>query len=475
MTEIYIPVLGMAPDEVLLVSWLKNPGDEVAAGEPVALVETAKAELEVESPEDGVLGPHLYPAASHIQPGATISHVLAPGESPPQETPAVPETAMSSGTAEAPAETEAPVVETPAVAVEAPAETATETVAEAVTEIPAEAGTRTSSAVNGDAGGRRPHELSPRRRRLAFEAAAAGPATAGTGPAAETGPAVAATAAAAHTPAAAATGAGSSAVQAPAATGTVRPPAGTAATGTVQPPAATTATDAGTPAPVAAKQDVPQDLDRHRAAIARSVSLSWQTIPHFTVTREIRMEPALDTLKGWKIVLPRLTLTDFLLRAFALALTERQGTTDVALGLAVATERGVVIPVLPSVPHQDLAALSTARWAAAERAQQGRMVASDGLTPAGTLSNLGSRGVDSFTGVVPYGQSALLTVGRAAQRPVVQDGALAVGTTMQATLNVDHRYWDGHHAAEVLERLAAILATPTLLTGSGIVQEGRQS
>ncbi|MFC6083566.1 2-oxo acid dehydrogenase subunit E2 [Sphaerisporangium aureirubrum] len=222
---------------------------------------------------------------------------------------------------------------------------------------------------------------------------------------------------------------------------------------------------------------VPEGMDRHRAAIAKSVSLSWQSIPHFTVSREIGMEAALETLAGWKVVLSRLTLTDFLLRAFALALVEREGSIDVAIGLAVATPRGVVIPVLPSVPRQDLPALSAARQAAAGRARDGRMTAQDGQTPAGTLSNLGSHGVDSFTGVVPYGQSVLLTVGRAAQRPVVRDGRLAVGTTMHATLNADHRYWDGHHAAEVLERLAAILATPTLLAGSGAVPgpEGRQS
>jgi pyruvate dehydrogenase E2 component (dihydrolipoamide acetyltransferase) len=119
--------------------------------------------------------------------------------------------------------------------------------------------------------------------------------------------------------------------------------------------------------------------------------------------------------------------------------------------------------VLRSVATSDVLAIARARRAAVDRALGARMSADDQVTPHSTLSNLGSYGVDSFTGIVPFGQTSILTVGTAAQRPVVADGALAVGTTMHLTLNVDHREWDGQHAADALRRFAAIATEPTIL------------
>ncbi len=80
MHDIFIPVMGMAPDDVTLVSWLKQPGDAVRTGDVVALVETSKAELEVESAADGVLGRHLVAELDSVAPGTTIAKVLADGE-----------------------------------------------------------------------------------------------------------------------------------------------------------------------------------------------------------------------------------------------------------------------------------------------------------------------------------------------------------------------------------------------------------
>jgi pyruvate dehydrogenase E2 component (dihydrolipoamide acetyltransferase) len=75
-----------------------------------------------------------------------------------------------------------------------------------------------------------------------------------------------------------------------------------------------------------------------------------------------------------------------------------------------------------------------------------------------TLSNLGTHGAGWFTGIIPFGQQGLLTVGTLTQRPVVRDGRLAVGWQLSAVLNVDHRVWDGADAADLLARLAGEVA-----------------
>ena len=185
------------------------------------------------------------------------------------------------------------------------------------------------------------------------------------------------------------------------------------------------------------------------------------------VTRELRLSRFRRAYQRIRIVLPQLTMTDLLLRALALSFLEREGRTDLDIGLAVATERGVTIPVIRAVPQLDLVELVAARQTAVDRARSGRTHADDGRVPVTTLSNLGTLGVDQFTGIVPLGQTSLLTVGSIASRPVVHKGRIKPATTMNATLNVDHRVWDGQHAGQLLERLAAVTTNPDLLVGFG--------
>jgi len=83
MEEIFIPALGMAMEEATLVEWLKQPGDAVAAGDPVAVIETDKSTLDVEAESAGTLGPHLFEAGGPVPVGAVITHVLADGEAAP--------------------------------------------------------------------------------------------------------------------------------------------------------------------------------------------------------------------------------------------------------------------------------------------------------------------------------------------------------------------------------------------------------
>ena len=193
-------------------------------------------------------------------------------------------------------------------------------------------------------------------------------------------------------------------------------------------------------------------VSRFRAAIADRVSESWRTIPHFAVVREIDARGANQALAAMRENGLPATATDLLLRALALAVmteTEAEGTGD--LGLVVATPDGVVIPVIADVPGLGPQALARARAAAVSRAREGRMSAKD-LTagPVASLSNLGGYQVDSFTGIIPAGQKLLLTTGTIADRPVAVDGQVTVRPSFTATLNVDHRHFDGDHAARIL-------------------------
>ena len=368
MKDVTMPALGMAMTEGLLIGWLKQPGDHVAAGEAVAEIETDKSAMELESPADGTLGPHLFPAGAIVPIGTTLSQVVESDDVQPTSNVALaaePEPATAAGTEEA---------------------------------VPAESAPAS----------RERHQLSPRARRLAREAVrqAAAPAQAAW-----------ATMNRADVP------------------------------------------DAAVPPMVGA--------GRHRALIAAKVSESWHAIPHFAVTREIRADALLALQASARIFVPTVTLTDLLLRALARAFARTTGNSSVNLGLAVATPQGVAIPILSDVLGRTLTGLAEARSAAVERAIVGRLLPGDIETPAdSTLSNLGAYDIDSFTGVIYPGQTSLLTIGRARPRIVVEDGAPVVRTTFFATLNVDHRTYDGADAARLLAAFAdAVQDSQSLVSG----------
>ncbi len=338
MVAVAIPSIGVAMEEALLVKWHKQPGDDVAANEPIAEIETDKATMDLESPVAGLLGRHLFEEGSIVPVGTVIVEIIAAGDAVAPAPPAAAHPQLAGD------------------AVVAPVSEPVATVAEPRA-----------------ADGARPHALSPRARRLAQEQ-----------------------------------------------------PAETA----------------------------PPQGERFRELIAAKVSESWRQIPHFAVTREVdagAMQAALAELRA-DGVQPAPTLTDLLLRALARALREVAADAHGDVGLAVATEHGVMIPVVRGVSALDAAGLAAARAAAVARARAGKLSADDlGTPPPSTLSNLGAMGVDHFTGVIALGQTSLLTVGRAIPRVTADaDHALRVRTTFHATLNADHRTLDGMGAARLL-------------------------
>jgi len=406
--DVTIPALGMAMTGAVLTRWYKEPGETVAAGEAIAEIETDKSAVDLESPADGVLGPHLVAEGDEVPIGAAVTRVLDDAADPgPDETAPIPRE------------------ETPALYNPDQFPVPADTVPAAV---PAAAAPAAAGAVDGvSAAGttfphaRAPHKLSPRKRmlaRLAAEAAAQEKA------------------------------------QETERTETVPAPATVPADGGLT----------GRTATVSAPSALPADggLTSRRGAVAQAVAESWRTIPHFAVQREIDASGADACLAAMRAVAPEATYTDLLLRAFALAVGavawlaagggQPAGGTSGDVGLAVATPEGVMMPVVPDVPALAVPALVAARQAAVRRGRDGRLTARDLASGAvGAVSNLGARGVDAFTGIVPTGRRLLLTTGRIAGRPVAVDGRLAVRTTLIATLNVDHRYFDGDRAADVLD------------------------
>lgn len=392
--DVTIPALGMAMTGAVLTRWYKEPGETVAAGEAIAEIETDKSAVDLESPADGVLGPHLVAEGDEVPIGAAVTRVLDDAaDRVPDPDEAAPLPREEAPVPYDPDPFPVPAGSVPAGSVPAAASGAVPT-ARAVGGVSA-AGTTFPHA-------RAPHKLSPRKRmlaRLAAEAAA-------------------------------------------------------------REKAQETERTQTAPASVTVRAD--GGLTGRRGAVAQAVAESWRTIPHFAVQREIDASDADACLAAMRAVAPEATYTDLLLRAFALAAGavawlaggggEPGSGTSGDVGLAVATPEGVMMPVVPDVPALAVAELVAARQAAVRRGRDGRLTARDLASGAvGAVSNLGARGVDAFTGIVPAGRRLLLTTGRIAGRPVAVDGRLAVRTTLIATLNVDHRYLDGDRAADVLD------------------------
>ncbi|MCU1489057.1 MAG: branched-chain alpha-keto acid dehydrogenase subunit [Acidimicrobiaceae bacterium] len=387
MEEIFVPASGMAMEDVLFAEWLKQPGDPVAAGEAVAVVETDKSTVELSGTTAGRLSRHLVAAGDRVRGGVTVAYVLAEGETEPggSQEPAAPASAL----APQPGASADPV--------------------------PAKA-----------AGGA--HTMSPRQRR-ALARAEAPSAPPPFDPSALSGAPVEEPVEAALVPTA-------DVDEAPGA------PAASASTGSTA-----TAPTSGSPAPRAASAD-----SSNRRATAELVSESWRTVPHFSVGREVRAEGLLAALERLRSDGVKATVTDLLVSALGHALEGVGEASDV--GLAVATEWGVLIPVLRGVASKSPAELAGQREAAVGRARARRMGSADATAPFATLSNLGTMGVDWFTGVVPLGQVALLTVGQIAQRAVVEGRGLVVAPSFTAILTADHRRYDGVDSARLLAGFA---------------------
>jgi len=132
------------------------------------------------------------------------------------------------------------------------------------------------------------------------------------------------------------------------------------------------------------------------------------------------------------------------------------------IGIAVATERGLIVPVIPRAEHLPIAKLAAAREDLVGRARAGKLKADDLEEGTFTISNLGMYGVEQFVAVLNPPQAAILAVGAAEERPVAEGGEVVVRPTMTMTLTCDHRSIDGAVAADFLRTVKTYLEEPGL-------------
>ncbi len=218
------------------------------------------------------------------------------------------------------------------------------------------------------------------------------------------------------------------------------------------------------------------ELSPIRKTIAKRMSESKQHVPHFYVTVEVDMEPAMsvrDQLNSREGV--KISFTDMLIRASALALLEHPQVNATYLGdssrqyghahisVAVALEDGLVTPVLRHCEQKSIGQINAELRDLVERARNRKLKPEEYSGGTFTISNLGMFGVEDFVAIVNPPEGAILAVGSIIEKPVAKKGAIVVGHTMKVTLSSDHRIIDGAVAARFLQSLRNLLENPALL------------
>jgi pyruvate dehydrogenase E2 component (dihydrolipoamide acetyltransferase) len=227
------------------------------------------------------------------------------------------------------------------------------------------------------------------------------------------------------------------------------------------------------PAPATAAVGGRQPLSRIWSIMAERTAQSWMSAPHFYLLREADA----GRLASWRSVardrLGRdVSVTDLLVRATAAALARHPQANaawddgsirlndEVNVGIAVAVEDGLVVPVVHGADRLGLGEIAARREEVVSRAREGTLRPEDIERGTFTISNLGMYGVDAFNAVVNAPQAAILAVGRIVERVVPVDGAPGVRPMIALTLSCDHRVIDGARAAQFLSELAALIEEP---------------
>jgi pyruvate dehydrogenase E2 component (dihydrolipoamide acetyltransferase) len=210
-----------------------------------------------------------------------------------------------------------------------------------------------------------------------------------------------------------------------------------------------------------------------RRTIARRLTEAKSTIPHFYVRRRVRADRLMALRKA--LTGPKPSLNDYLIKACALALIEvpqvniqvhgnaihRFPHADVAV--AVATEKGLVTPIVHAADTRSVAEIAEAMQGLAQRARTGKLTTEEFSGGSFSLSNLGSFGVEQFDAIINPPQGAILAVGTARPEPIDDDGAIRIVPVLHLSLSCDHRAIDGADAGRFMAALAELIENPKLL------------
>jgi len=424
--EILMPALSPTMTEGNVTKWLKREGEEVHSGDVLAEIETDKATMEFEAVDDGRLGKILVPdGAQGIKVNQPIALLLGEGEDA---------SALEKLDVSAPQTVTAPPEQAPAKARSAP------------------------EAPPAPARGNGRIFASPLARRMAQQAGLDLAAITGSGPQGRV--------VKADIEAALSADRGAPAITRP----------------VVQPQPAPLAAPAA--APALSKERVlalagnppytERPLTAMRRVIARRLTESKQTVPHFYLTVDCEIDELLKfraELNG-KSDAYRISVNDFVIRAAALALRQVPAanaswsdeaillwdTVDIAV--AVALEDGLITPIVKSADRKGLATIANETKDLAARARAGKLKLEEFQGGTFSISNLGMFGVRDFAAVINPPQGGILAVGAGESRPVVRDGQLAVATVMTCTLSGDHRVVDGAVGAQFLAAFRKLVEDP---------------
>jgi pyruvate dehydrogenase E2 component (dihydrolipoamide acetyltransferase) len=469
-TYFRMPGVSADSDEAVLESWTVEQGAQVASGQTIASVETEKAVVDVESDIDAIVHTLLVGNGATVPVGDPIAILLGVDEPASEAEKLLADLGVGgapaagggdAGTSAAGTSAAGtPAAGTPAEGTEteldAAVQAAPEEAAAPDTPAPASASAQhvdvgAASAANGD-GGRR--FTSPSARRLARELGIDIATVSGTGPKGRV-------------------------VNADVRAAAEAAPASAAQPAAAQPAAAQPTAAPAAPAPAAADAAVPEGWTavphtRVRRIIAQRLQESKTTAPHFY----LRMSARVDTLLALRAQLNasgrvKVSVNDFIVKAAGQALVDvpamnvvwteeavlQAPTADVAV--AVASEKGLVTPVIRDVASLSLSALSAKIKDAVGRANEGRLSTADLQGGTLTVSNLGMYGVEEFDAIINPPQAGILAVGAAVRTPVVGDGdTLEIASVLSLVLSVDHRPVDGTDGARWLARLKELLEDP---------------
>src|SRR6266699_917715 len=452
-TNVILPALGMAQETGKVVRWLKAEGEQVMKGDPLAEIETDKATVELEAPATGVLANVTAAGDEDIPVGQVIAMIVAPGESPQPQGRGL----RNVGAGLAPAR-EGAMVQASTDGHEAPRTGAGGTSGVAISPL----AERIAADLNVDLS-----LITPLGRRIQKADVLAYIQDQKK-----------------DTPDVLNELALYSQPRLPAASPKARRLAGEqgkdiAAIRGSEPAGAVLAADVLAAGRAPAREDTPATiagelpLSSIWRIMAERTTQSWTSVPHFYLVREVNA----SRLITWREQIlkrsaEKVTYTDLLVKIVAAALrihprlnaswstgkvTLKQ---EVHIGLAVAVEEGLVVPVIHQADKLSLSAIAQRREELVTKAQAGKLRPQDISGGTFTISNLGKYGVDAFNAIINQPQVAILAVGRIAERVVPVNGQPAVQPMALLTLSCDHRAVDGARGARFPDTVAALIEEP---------------
>ncbi|MCB1451076.1 MAG: pyruvate dehydrogenase complex dihydrolipoamide acetyltransferase [Nitratireductor sp.] len=424
--NITMPALSPTMEEGNLAKWLVKEGDKVGPGDVIAEIETDKATMEVEAVDEGTIAKILVPAGTEaVKVNAVIAILAGEGED-------VADAAKGGGSAPQPKTSPAPTPQPAANTVPVPDKAP---VQPAAGPAPVAHGERVFA--------------SPLARRIARESGIDVAAIAGSGP---KGRVVKAD------------------VEAAIASGGAKAPASAPAAAAAHP---AMAAGPSTEAVLKLFEEGSYDLVKHdgmRKTIARRLTESKQTIPHFYVSVDCELDALMALREQLNKAAPvsddkpayKLSVNDMIIKALALALRDvpdaNVSWTDEAMvkhhhadvGVAVSIPGGLITPIVRQAEMKPLSVISNEMKDLGKRAKERKLKPEEYQGGTTAVSNMGMMGVKNFAAVVNPPHATILAIGAGEQRPVVRNGALAVAQVMTVTLSTDHRAVDGALGAQLL-------------------------